>query len=661
VWEHGGPEARVIRAAFIDADGAQGDATTVSSPGVNSGNPAVAGSPDGSAFAAWDSFRDRDGDLYGARSSGGRWQAERRLTRDPRLERHASVAAQAGAFWLAWQADASQGNRWLAFTEHQVIVARLDDAGRLWETASRFEPLALERVGPREPRVAGRAEWRPNLVRPRIAFDRAGRLVVTARQTLGLHAGWAPVVRTYAGRRWSQGRTLSSRQGRWYAVPVVPSASALLAAVQSDDRPSDWAGELGTAADPQSDVAMVSFDAEGKPRGLNTEALPPQPTTFRASDRIERSGAESPARQRTWNGKVLHLYWGNLHAHSAMSFCDRATDPAPDDLLALERDVDRLDFVALTDHDFSHDAPSWADTRDVVARYDDPPRFVTLLGEEWTSGMVAPPPGTTPFMMRYGHHNLIFANGKYPRFFDATTAEARSPAQVAGALGTEDFVMIPHALADWRSKGVGNPPVDWTANDPAHMPLAEIFQARGSYECRGCPRQAADACPFDGHYLRDAWTKGVVIGTIASPDHGGGEGYAGVWAEELSVAALFRAFHARHTFGTSGEKTALFFSTDGGMMGDRVVRTGDGPIRFAVWAASPTPIEAIHVFRNGEEVFVAHPGTPEASFDWRDEHPPRIGTSWYYVRVHARPGSDAEGEQPRLAWSSPIWFVRDAR
>ena len=77
-----------------------------------------------------------------------------------------------------------------------------------------------------------------------------------------------------------------------------------------------------------------------------------------------------------------------------------------------------------------------------------------------------------------------------------------------------------------------------------------------------------------------------------------------------------------------------------------------------MWAAGPTPIDEVYLFRNGEEVFAARPGESEVSLEWREEQPPAAGTAWYYVRVHARPGSAAEAGAPRLAWSSPIWVER---
>ena len=53
-----------------------------------------------------------------------------------------------------------------------------------------------------------------------------------------------------------------------------------------------------------------------------------------------------------------------------------------------------------------------------------------------------------------------------------------------------NFVHIPHQLAD-----TGNVPTDWNFTDEKAQPVAEIFQARGSYEYKGTPREAGHTPP----------------------------------------------------------------------------------------------------------------------------------------------------------------------
>ena len=288
------------------------------------------------------------------------------------------------------------------------------------------------------------------------------------------------------------------------------------------------------------------------------------PTNFHTRKRVQDSNAAQTRKRMVHQGEALNLYWGNLHAHTDMSGCIRYANPPRVDLLSLERDLNKLDFCSITDHGFNLDFPIWQYTRELVGQYNDPGLFLTPLGEEWSSGI-------------YGHHNVIYENPHFPRFYDSHDGRI-SPSDVARDIGDEeDFVIIPHQLAD-------NNPTDWTVKDEVHTPLAEIYQHRGSYEYLGAPRQAYNSHSFAGNYLQDAWARGTIIGVIASSDHGGGTGYAGVWAKDLSRESLFEAFHARHTYGTTGEKMMLFFASGDAMMGDKVERKENTPIGFTVKA-----------------------------------------------------------------------------
>ena len=78
--------------------------------------------------------------------------------------------------------------------------------------------------------------------------------------------------------------------------------------------------------------------------------------------------------------------------------------------------------------------------------------------------------------------------------------------------------------------------------------MAEIFQARGSYEYFGAPLIAE--VQRQGHYLQDALGGGVQIGVIASSDHGLVHGaYAGIYAREFTRRGVLEALRSRRSFG----------------------------------------------------------------------------------------------------------------
>jgi hypothetical protein len=636
VWESNAGQCRGIYACRVGPDGAE-KAERLSAADANGYNPAVVALEDGSLMAAWDSGRRQGADLYGAWRRNGRWEAERRLTADPRIERHPALAAWKGQVWMAWQAQSYAGIRINYAAEQRIVVARVDGDG----------PLA--------PKGLGQAvlAHKGLLLRPRIAFDPAGRLWLTVRESLGPQAGWQPLAWCYSGGEWSGPQALTGQQGRWRPVTMAWTADGGLAAIQFDDLPTGW-NQQGIRDDWRSGVALLALPDDKAPaaRPVETEPLAMPATDFSLAEKMDLCSAALPRQQMSRGGQRLMLFWGDFHDHTDLSVCQRSANPPGHDLLANERDIERLDFCSLNDHGYNFDWPQWQFNGEQTRANHDPGRFVTFLAEEWTSDHIpySPPRYAKPInsdtpveLRRYGHHNLIFRDPYYPRFFDSRDGDI-TPRQVWEQFAPGDILVIPHQLAD-----LGNRPTDWSFHDERFQPVAEIFQTRGSYEYLGAPRQAPRSMAEPGHYLQDAWAKGLVIGVIASPDHGGGSGKVGAWAEDLTRDGIFRAIRARHTFGTSGAKMGLYVAAGEAMMGDKVKRP-PGPILFHVRAAALRDIKELVIFRNNQVVHRAEPGKKDIDLDWTDLQPPDAPVLWYYVRIHA--------VDDELAWSSPIWFER---
>jgi len=425
---------------------------------------------------------------------------------------------------------------------------------------------------------------------------------------------------------------------------MVSTAAAQMVACQFDEIPA-VGNQRGPNPDWRSGVTLKALEIN-MDRWLTERRLEPlrmPDTNFSLAETMRLSNASFAPQHMEHQGKDLTLYWGQLHNHTDLSICARNANPPGHDLFANERDIEKLDFCALTDHGFDFDSVIWAYNGEQTRMNHDPDRFVAFLGEEWTSS--ANPPAEPGEPNRYGHHNLIYLDPYYNRYHDAFDGDI-NPRQLWDTLEGVEFVCIPHQLADWEHKGKGNPPTDWDYVDERLQPLAEIFQARGSYEYLGCPRQAAHGAPFKGYYLQDAWARGIVIGTIASPDHGGGMGTAGVWAEKLTRTSLFEAMRARHTFGTTGTKISLFFRAGQAIMGDKITAP-TRPLSFELRVAAPRPVIEAVVFRNNEIVYREKPAETHCDLTWTDEKPLRDKVCWYYARIIAK---DNE-----LAWSSPIW------
>ncbi|MBM4081824.1 MAG: hypothetical protein FJ278_19115, partial [Planctomycetes bacterium] len=57
----------------------------------------------GEVFVAWHSFRQNNFDIYSRRRAGGKWDAERRLTQAPSIDRHPLLTARGADVWLVYE------------------------------------------------------------------------------------------------------------------------------------------------------------------------------------------------------------------------------------------------------------------------------------------------------------------------------------------------------------------------------------------------------------------------------------------------------------------------------------------------------------------------------------------------------------------------------
>jgi len=340
-----------------------------------------------------------------------------------------------------------------------------------------------------------------------------------------------------------------------------------------------------------------------------------------------------------YQGRTLKLYFGDLHHHSDISVCNRCGDQSVEEGYQHMRDICRLDFACSTDHCYNINPYLWSYLGKSARANEQPGRFLTFLAEEWTSSFKEVD-ATHPYGF-YGHRNLIFADTYFPRWWNSrnrqTPAEVWEELRKLGA----DFVHIPHQLAD-----TGNVPTDWKFTDEQAQPVAEIFQTRGSYEYHGAPRQAEGTTP-PGYFIQDAWARGIVIGVVAAPDHGGGYGKACVYAPELSRKAILDALRNRRCYGTTAAKIVLDVRVNEHLMGETVADGPAGPVTVRIHTACPGDIDRVEICRNNRFLYASRPPGRQCDVSFVDREP-LPGRSYYYVRVLQK---DEE-----IAWSSPVWF-----
>ena len=281
------------------------------------------------------------------------------------------------------------------------------------------------------------------------------------------------------------------------APSIVQPDEPFTLAVRSEDRSKN----LSTAATPTLYVLLNGRPfrtvAAGSPAmTLLDNVRLSKPGVYRFTVRNEDSSIQATSNPvRVEDDPGHRIYWGETHGHTAFA----EGQGSPDGYYKFGRDVARLDFLSLSEHDIWMDDSEWRTLQEMVEKYRVPGKFTTILGFEWTSRFVYG-----------GHHNVFFRN---------TPGRRRMPNQKAPLLeelyaglrrqnGTDDVLIIPHA----HQAG------DWTQNDADMERLVEIQSGHGTFDW------------FGNKYLQSGFQVGFVG---ASDNHNGHPGYSGIGNRQL--------------------------------------------------------------------------------------------------------------------------------
>ena len=590
----------------------------------NAYNPAVA-CGNGRTYVVYDRFDGPNRDIYLAVNEGGDWQPEQRLTKSNKHDLAPQAIWWRDGLWIAWEVGTHQGYRICSLDNKTVQLAKLG-------------PNGLEATKGLPAGEPGRFIEQASML-----IDANDRLWLGWKQARGDRGrgGWDTFMRCYSGSQWSKPQQLTTTSGRARRSSLVETPAGIVAACQSDNVQGAWASHEA-AATMWTQVAAVIADVDEAPAASEVVTEPyadADDEKFTLAADWAQMGESAGPFSFNYAGRALRGYFGNFHEHSDISICARAQDSRTEEDYVWMREIARIDFGAVTDHAYNQSAPIWRYSEKITRAAYDPATFVSFVGEEWTSNneKTTKPPGF------YGHRNLIFADPYFPRWLNSRDSQYYTPKQVWDTLGQDNFIMVPHQLADAGT----NVPIDWNYTDEKFQPVAEIFQARESYEGDQAPRRTKAGYP--GYFLQDVWSRGIKIGVIASPDHGGGKGKAGVLTSDFTRQGILDACRARHTWGTSAAKIALAFTVDDALMGDIVTQPKPAPARIHAEVNGAGPLAAVRVIRNNEIVYSHTDAGPDVRFDWQDNQPLTEST-YYYLRVERQDGE--------LAWSSPVWLER---
>lgn len=339
------------------------------------------------------------------------------------------------------------------------------------------------------------------------------------------------------------------------------------------------------------------------------------------------------------------VFWGDIHGHTGLS--DGLGSPYA--YYDFGRDEACLDFCAITDHAQYLSDEDWEVIQRATAEANEPGRFVTLLGYEYScNGPVA----------HYGDKCLYYPGDRGPllRETDINRSGYVDTAEFAAQWKAHGAMMVLHQHARGTC----------TFYDPDLVRLVEVYSVWGGSESDSTTRTLLPALDHDysGHYAADALAQGWVLGfTGSSDDHAGRPGrsdwlrvqqaYPGglvaVWAPELTREAIWDALWNRRCYATSGKRIYLEFWVDGEPMGSVIegsAFTGTHVIEARVLGTQP--LVAVEILRGREPIEVQSSYSPSLQLAFRDT-PPSGSANYYYLRV-----TQADGE---MAWSSPVWVI----
>ncbi len=601
----------------------------------------------GGWMAAWDEERDGNYDVWVRRSGGraerisdsGLWDTAPALARTPE-----------GRIWLAWERRIPVGGR---FTyEGRSIFGKFFEGARWQWAPSPFpeaEPGRLTRHS-RYWATQGISEERyPQwLVRHNgdlwLFWLGGGRMSSTA------FAG-----RLWRGGRWSEPRLFfhdpvpypswglgSARRGvdlrtrgRWpYQTPLCNQ----MAVVLDDAGGLLWmAYEVPKRRHITDKWPQESLEIQLRPAGYGADVFAHRvdldEREYRQPRVVDEASPLPAMRPRAYRptvtytatigGEKFRLVFGDLHGHT-----ENDAIGTVDMYYAFGLMVAGMDFVASTNHDYTPDfltQSEWAATQALASVYDAMAERTAFSGWEWT---------TSPADVRGGHRALYYLNDNGP-LYRSTTMTSDTVWKLYRLLRGQDVILQPHHNG-------------WEGYDAELQPIMEITSA-----WRQMREEGKEFKPRGK--VQSAWEaleRGYRIGLVGSGDThwlGPGEDYGitGAWVRELSREGVFEAIRARRVFASTGPRLSLEFRVNGTFMGGETRGRESARVEVAVTGAGE--LERVEIIRDHRIIHAAGCEGRTARIDYLDQAGRLAGrrSSYYYARVTQKDGMKA--------WSSPVW------
>lgn len=344
---------------------------------------------------------------------------------------------------------------------------------------------------------------------------------------------------------------------------------------------------------------------------------------------------------RTRPGEAARrLLWGDAHGHSSVG--DGANPPEA--YLSYGRDVARLDYVCLAEHDFQHylsvgldvEKGAWQQIAD-LARTWRRPGFAVLLGWEWSS-------------LEHGHRVVLFPDDstRYVSYRDVAT-----PRGLADALrGSGAISVIAHPTGSELT-----PQVNWESAVPGFDRAIEIYSGHGGMDDTDFRPTTK---PRAGHSAIDALRRGHDVAFVAfsdthlstpgnpwpppirdAPFRGG---LTAVWSNGTREKDVLEAISAGRCYATSGERFYVELRASDRSLGETLVASPTQTVHVRALAAAVHEIAWVELLALDRVILRRDGGTPELEVE-ADVGPFAEGTA-LWMR-----GASSDGER---FWTTPV-------
>lgn len=269
-------------------------------------------------------------------------------------------------------------------------------------------------------------------------------------------------------------------------------------------------------------------------------------------------------------------FYADLHVHAH----DTVGTNSPAYNAAFARDVAGVDVYGYTANDFQITDQNWRDGVATIEDVNEPGRFVAFPVQEWCGGSTAG-----------GDHKVVFLADETPRFpFDANGKHNRT------LLWNEDMKGASVDVGRWPIEELWDAYVD---SPEKHLVIPHVGGRRyiPDWHHPELERLVEIASSW-GHFpwlYQDVIERGYKLGVCANSDEhrgrpGGGPpgvqvfgvrgGLTGVFTQTLDRASVGAALRARHTFATTGERTALIVRSGAHLQGDAFEHDGPAEITY---------------------------------------------------------------------------------